>query len=359
MSNFTGTSFGTLFRSLFGGGRARPGDGDAQIDWDVTPLPERVVAVGDLHGDVRALGAILSACRLMDGAGRWSGGRTHLVLMGDLMGGNDRSRLLLDSVLRLEGEAERAGGRVHALLGNHDILPVAGRFGKLTRGERELFTAYPVPGAPGPKLADAFRGASTYARWLRRRPALLKIGATLFVHAGVERWARETDPAAINGAVRAWIAYWQGVGPRPRKSSRWMVSRRRGGGDGPLWTRAFKGEAEDGPSKKALRSLLAGYGTKRVVVGHAPTRDGEIITDHPRYGDAVVLVDTRISDPRRGRMSALEIRGDALAPIYAEDRRTGRVLEEIAEAALRAGPATPAESAWGRARRWIVALFGR
>jgi hypothetical protein len=133
-----------------------------------------------------------------------------------------------------------------------------------------------------------------------------------------------------------------------------MVSRRRGGGDGPLWTRAFKREAEDGPSKKALRSLLAGYGTKRVVVGHAPTRDGEIVLDHPRYDGAVVLIDTRISDARRGRMSALEIRGDALAPIYAEDRGTGRMLEELAEAALRTGPA---DSAWRRAQKWIVALF--
>jgi hypothetical protein len=246
-----GTSLGTLFRSLFGGGRARPSDGDAPIDWDVTPLPERVVAVGDLHGDVQALGAILRACRLIDEAGRWAGDRTHLVLMGDLMGGNGGSRLLLDSVLRLEDEAGRAGGRVHALLGNHDILPVAGRFGKMTRGERDLFTAYPVPGAPGPGLADAFRGNSTYARWLRRRPALLKIGSTLFVHAGVERWARETDPAAVNSAVRAWIAYWQGVGPRPRKSSRW-TSR-----DGVAGGMARSGRVRN-PSDPARSSRAAG-----------------------------------------------------------------------------------------------------
>ena len=277
--------------------------------------------------------------------------------MGDLLGGNDGSRLLLDATLRLEAEAERAGGRVHALLGNHDILPAAGRFGKLTRGERDLFTRYPVSGAPGPKLADAFRGESIYARWLRRRPAILKIGATLFVHAGIEEWAERTDPAEVNGYVRAWIAYWQGVGPRPKKSSRWTVSRRRDGGDGPLWTRSFKGAAKEGPSRKALRALLAGYGAKRVVVGHAPTSDGAIVLDHPRYGDAVVLIDTRISDPRRGRMSALEIRADALAPVYAADRSAGRVLEEVAERALRGGEPRNA-SAWERARRWLGERFG-
>lgn len=199
-------SLASFFESLFGrkpGSRREP---DGESDWDVTPLPARVVAIGDLHGDVRALGAILVQCGLIDGDAGWSGGEAHLVLMGDLLGGSDGSRLLLDAALRLESEAARAGGRVHALLGNHDILPAAGRFGKLTKGERALFTAHPVPGAAGPSLADAFRGESIYARWLRRRPALLKIGATLFVHAGIERWARDAEPAEINRQVRAWIA---------------------------------------------------------------------------------------------------------------------------------------------------------
>jgi hypothetical protein len=347
-------TFGSWVRSFFGVHRADEAptlDDSQRFDWDVHPVPERVIAIGDLHGDVRALGALLAECRLIDRAGAWSGGEAHLVLMGDLLGGSDQSRLLLDAVLRLELEAERARGRVHALLGNHDILPAAGRFGKLTRRERELFTIYPVPGAAGPTLEDAFRGDSVYARWLRRRPALLKIGATLFVHAGIEKWAKKHDPAAINEAVRSWIAYWQGVGARPDKASRWMVARQ--SGDGPLWTRAFKGKAEDGPSRKALRAMLVGYGAKRVVVGHAPTADGAIALEHPRYGDAVILIDTRISDPRRGRMSALEIRGDALAAVYAAERSTGRALEDLAEAALRGEATAPPLSLWTRARRWF------
>jgi len=353
-------SLASFFPSLFGSRKPPPPrDHDAPSDWDILPVPERIVAIGDLHGDVRALGAILRACELIDAKAEWIGGGAHLVLMGDLLGGGDRSRLLLNAVLRLETEAERAGGRVHALLGNHDILPAAGRFGKLTRGERALFTAYPVPGADGPKLADAFRGQSIYARWLRRRPALLKIGPTLFVHAGIESWARETEPEAINRAVREWIAHWQGVGPRPKKSSRWMVARKRGGGDGPLWTRSFKGDAENGPSRKTMRALLEGYGARRVVVGHAPTSDGEIVLAHPRYGDSVLLIDTRISDERRGRMSALEIRRERITPRYAEDRAAGQPLEEREERALAGGSEASEEaSALTRARSWFAGFFG-
>ena len=96
-------------------------------DWEVRPEPRRVVSIGDLHGDLRGFGAIGRACGLLDERGGWRGGLTHLVLMGDLVGG-EHSRLLLNAVMRLEREALRAGGRVHALLGNHDLLPIAGRF---------------------------------------------------------------------------------------------------------------------------------------------------------------------------------------------------------------------------------------
>ena len=99
---------------------------DRDNEWDVQPAPSRVVAIGDLHGDVRAFGAIGRACGLVDEDGGWTGGSAHVVLMGDLMGGDD-SRLLIHAVMRLEREARGAGGRVHTLIGNYDLLPVLGR----------------------------------------------------------------------------------------------------------------------------------------------------------------------------------------------------------------------------------------
>jgi hypothetical protein len=352
-------SFGSLLRSFFGLGTAPPAS-DAPDEWHIPDAPARVVAIGDLHGDIRAFGAILTACGLVDGGARWSGGAAHLVLLGDLVGGGRGSRLLLDAVLRLEREAAHAGGRVHALLGNHDVLPAAGRFGKLTRAERALYTRYPVAGArsEGADLVDVFRGHTVYARWLRRRNAMLKIGDTLFVHAGVERWALETDPATVNDAVRAWLAHWQGVGPRPGKGSRWTIARVPGGGGGPLWTRAFKarphGRAPTGPSRKELRAIFDRHGVTRMVVGHAPTDGRAIVLEHPHYGAAVILADTRISNERRGRMSALSIEGAKLTPIYAEDRSAGTALEAFEEAALAPRPPEGA-SAFG----WLARIFGR
>src|ERR1700752_2839721 len=48
------------------------------------PAPDRIVAVGDLHGDYEAWEAIAQAAGLVDAKGRWSGGSTTLVQMGDI-----------------------------------------------------------------------------------------------------------------------------------------------------------------------------------------------------------------------------------------------------------------------------------
>ena len=297
-----------------------PAAGDAE--WEIRPEPRRVVAVGDLHGDLRGFGAIALACGLVDERGSWSGGDAHLVLMGDLVGGT-HSRLLINALMRLEREAARAGGRVHALLGNHDLLPVAGRFGKLTNSERRAY-----------RKGD-FRGDGPYAAWVQARPTILKIGRILYVHAGLDRWALDTDPAEVNAHVRAWIAHHQGKGPRPPQETRWAFD----DDDGPMWTRAFRPRGrkpKDAPSKKTIRAILERLGAERIVLGHSPTTDGSIVLEHPHYGESVVLIDTRISDDKRGRLGALVVQGRVLRPVYALDRTDGDpLLERETKAAAR------------------------
>lgn len=309
------------------------------VDWDVRPTPSRVVAIGDLHGDVRAFGAIARACGLLDEDGTWIGEKSHLVLMGDLLGG-PQSRLLLEAVIRLEAEARRAGGGVHAILGNHDVLPAAGRFEKMSRRERAAY---------GP---DDFRGDGRFSEWLRTRPTILKIGDTIFVHAGLDDWALDTDPGEINEHVRAWLAHLQGKGEKPPKNTKWTMDE----DEGPMWMRAFKARGgrgkkpKDGPSKKTLRAILERLGGVRVVLGHSPTKDSTIVIDHPHYGAAVALVDTRISDTKRGKLGALVLQHGALSPIYAKDRSAGIALEKREAERLARPP-----SLWDR----VLAFFVR
>src|SRR5262249_33766299 len=153
------------------------------------------------------------------------------------------------------------------------------------------------------------------------------IGPTLFVHAGLDEWALDTDPAEVNAYVRAWIAHRQGTGPRPPEATRWAFDE----DGGPMWTRAFRPggrRPKDAPSKKTILAILERFGAERIGVGHSPTADGSITLEHPRYEASVVLIDTRISDEKRGRLGALVIEDGALRPVYALDRADGDGLRE-------------------------------
>ena len=44
-----------------------------------TVVPRRIVAVGDIHGDLRAFLRVLKIANLIDSNGRWAGGDTTLV----------------------------------------------------------------------------------------------------------------------------------------------------------------------------------------------------------------------------------------------------------------------------------------
>ena len=57
----------------------------AQGEWTSV---ERVVAVGDVHGDYAAFVSVLRSARLIDDKTRWIGGKAHLVCPSDLAYGD-------------------------------------------------------------------------------------------------------------------------------------------------------------------------------------------------------------------------------------------------------------------------------
>src|SRR4051812_2504520 len=88
----------------------------AIADEDVWTGIERVVAVGDVHGDHDQFLAVLRFAGLIDDQATWTGGKAHLVQTGDVLDRGPDSRKSMDFLIRLEAEALRSGGRVHALI---------------------------------------------------------------------------------------------------------------------------------------------------------------------------------------------------------------------------------------------------
>ena len=65
----------------------------------------RIVAIGDIHGDLDALLRILIGVRVIDADGEWCGESAHLILMGDLNDRGPDSADVMVFVMRLEQEA--------------------------------------------------------------------------------------------------------------------------------------------------------------------------------------------------------------------------------------------------------------
>jgi len=87
---------------------------------------ERIVAIGDIHGDYDNLVSVLQNAELIDNKLRWIGGKAHLVQNGDIVDRGPESRKAMGLLMKLEDKAEDAGGRVHVLIGNHEVMNVIG-----------------------------------------------------------------------------------------------------------------------------------------------------------------------------------------------------------------------------------------
>jgi hypothetical protein len=99
----------------------------AEIPYEWTGV-EKIIAIGDLHGDYDNFVLILKNPKvaLVDDDLHWTGGKTHLVQTGDIMDRGDHAREILDLLMRLEKEAEAAGGKLHVLIGNHEEATITG-----------------------------------------------------------------------------------------------------------------------------------------------------------------------------------------------------------------------------------------
>ncbi len=100
---------------------------------------DRIVSVGDLHGDFAQFRQVLMQASLIDADLRWTGDRTHLVQLGDVADRGPDTRRIIELLMRLEKEASRAGGRIHALVANHEAMNIVGDLRFVHSGEYAAF----------------------------------------------------------------------------------------------------------------------------------------------------------------------------------------------------------------------------
>ena len=306
-------------------------------------VPDRIVAIGDLHGDYEAWEEIARAAGLVDEKGHWSGGATTLVQLGDIADRGPDSLKIIRQLQSLQEEAADEGGEVVVLLGNHEAMNVLGDLRYVHPGEYEAFKNRRSAGrreatwkANREKLLALYRQddpelteKEVKARWIaetplgmlaHRRawspggelgtwaaglPAVVQIGATLFAHGGLSEERTREPIDAINGRYR----YALGADPLTDRSALEDPL-------GPLWYRGNvmrspppQGD-EDAPAPRPgrmaeLALVLSRYGAQRLVVAHTPSMKGIVA----ELGDRLIRIDTGISAHYGGPQSYLVIEG--------------------------------------------------
>lgn len=191
--------------------------------------PDRIVAIGDIHGAYDALIETLQAADVIDSDLAWIGGKTNLVFTGDLLDRGADSRLVMDLIMRLETEARKDRGRVHLVLGNHEVMNLVGDLRYVADEEyasfldmespkereswyrhfrrsqpadsneemlRAEFNKAAPPGFFGHRRA--FRHDGHYGKWLLKKPLMVVVNDTVFVHGGVPPYVAEHGLYGVN-----------------------------------------------------------------------------------------------------------------------------------------------------------------
>jgi len=268
------------------------------------PAADRIVAVGDLHGDLSKTRAVLRLIGAIDDTDAWIGGNLVLVQTGDQLDRGDEERAILALLDRLQDEATAAGGAVHLLNGNHELMNARPDLRYVTEGgfadfadlapaeNDSLLLAYP-PEQRG--RVAAFRPGGPYALMLAERNSAVIIGDNLFVHGGVRPDHVAFGLERLNREIRTWL---RGEGPCPPGVHK---------GGSVTWTRDYSDDP-DAADCAQLADVLARLGVKRMIVGHTVQEGGL----GSRCEAQVWCVDAGIAEYYGGHLQALEIRGDTL-----------------------------------------------
>lgn len=308
----------------------------AQDQWQDV---ERIVAIGDIHGDYDNFLKVLKEANIVNRRGNWIAGETHLVQLGDVPDRGPDTDKAMALLQKLETQAARDGGMVHVLIGNHEAMNIYGDLRYVdpgeyaafrTRNSRRVRDSFYEQDIERRKLADpefvaddefrkqwensiplgmlehraAWSAEGDIGKWVRQHNAIIKINRTLFLHAGISPDVLTLGITEINEQIRRELN--GDLGELPGLSEQ---------ATGPLWYRglATNDEALETPH---LESVLAAYDVDRVVIGHTPGL-GTIV---PRFEGRVLIIDTGLSSYYGGFLASLLLENGKATTLQREQR---------------------------------------
>ena len=242
----------------------------------------RIVIIGDIHGDIRRFKDILIDAKIINKNIEWTAEpkNTIVVQMGDQVDSINRDRTLEEWEVLPDIEmiyftnllnkiALSKGGRVISLIGNHELMNTIGNYSYVS--DKSLKDNY--------KRQELFKPGGTLSAILSQRPLVVKIGQLLFCHAGLT-----LEHLNILSKYNKDVSYINTIWKNFIKNNAILIEDKEIfeniilDGDGILWTR-------DLDEKGDLIKMLETLGCVYMFVGHSVVEQVKLINDHVWYTD--------------------------------------------------------------------------
>jgi len=282
----------------------------------VLPPANRIIAIGDVHGDMQLILDCLLLSSVIEKTKdkssipvkikskiqyyKWCGKDTIVVQIGDQ---NDSCRpnnsessscngdkdysddiQILEFFSKLNNLAKLNNGAVYSLLGNHELMNVEGNFTYVSKANIDSFKYYIDPytkqkfKTPFEARTHAFSNGNEYANFLGcTRHSILIIGDFLFVHAGLDKEfidnfrGREKLPI-LNDIVKKWLL---NTLDKTKIDDETMTKILSNSTYSPFWNRVLGNlppnlPYSDKQCQEHLSPIIDSYKIKGMVIGHTP-----------------------------------------------------------------------------------------
>ncbi|KAJ9104033.1 hypothetical protein QFC19_004167 [Naganishia cerealis] len=318
--------------------RRRPGNSSPIHDAPV--WRKRIVAVGDLHGDLSNARTVLRMANIIDGNDRWIAGNATLVQTGDIVDrgtGMNKERFerghqpiwaslrscVTDTIAlyrlfqRLRDEARADGGDLYSILGNHEMMNALGDWRYVTQPDIETFGS--LNNRQDALSEEGWIGQEWLANYTVTARVPLTPYDSPYHHLAFSHGSLRPDldlltpfpsnPNAIGHSLLAKAIHkpmpkpyppypYPGV-PKDATQDELTIY----GENGVMWWRGLATEDNEAKVCEWAKTLQNRLGVRRIIGGHTPNFE-EIVS---RCNGEVIIIDTGISKAYGGVLSALEI----------------------------------------------------
>lgn len=237
------------------------------------PAAPRIIAIGDVHGDLGRVVENLKALQIIDNNLNWIAQppNTVVVQVGDQVDSLSRGTTkdwetmgdveVIKFMDRLDDIARRYGGRVISILGNHEFMNTEGNFMYVSEKSMNI-------SGGSDKRAQAFRPGGQYAMLLSKRNIIVKIGNLVFCHGGILPQHLDichNNYARINHVIRKYMR-GESLDGEEQMIQQVVLDM-----DGIIWTRKYfellsSGQLDE--LQSLMQHICNRLQVKSVVVGH-------------------------------------------------------------------------------------------